>query len=78
MSRSTNRDAFKGHLDLLVCSVLADGPPHGDAVIEQPRTRSDEVFDRAEVTVYPVLHRLELAGYLTSAGSEVAVLRRKP
>lgn len=72
-----NREALKGHLDLLVLSVLADGPLHGYAVIEQLRSQSGEVFDLAEGTVYPVLHRLELAGYLDSQWSEVAGRRRR-
>ena len=72
-----NREALKGHLDLLVLSVLADGPLHGYAVIEQLRIRSLDVFDLAEGTVYPVLHRLELAGHLTSEWSEVAGRRRR-
>src|SRR5680860_198608 len=77
LSRSMNRETLKGHLDLLVLSVLADGPLHGYAVIEQLRTRSGEVFDLAEGTVYPVLHRLELSGLLTSEWSEVAGRRRR-
>ncbi len=51
--------ALKGHLDLLVLSVLAAGPQHGYAVIEELRTRSGDAFDLPEGTVYPVLHRLE-------------------
>ncbi|MDH6236874.1 helix-turn-helix transcriptional regulator [Cryobacterium sp. CG_9.6] len=72
-----NREALKGHLDLLVLSVLADGPLHGYAVIEQLRTRSDDVFDLAEGTVYPVLHRLEVAGLLESEWSTVTGRRRR-
>ena len=72
-----NRETLKGHLDLLVLSVLADGPLHGYAVIEQLRTRSGEVFDLAQGTIYPVLHRLELSGYLDSEWSEVAGRRRR-
>lgn len=59
-------DALKGHLDLLVLAVLADGPLHGYAVIEALRERSDDAFDLPEGTVYPVLHRLERAGLLAS------------
>jgi len=72
-----NREALRGHLELLILSVLADGPLHGYAVIDELRTRSDEVFDLAEGTVYPVLHRLEVAGYLGSEWGEVGGRRRR-
>ena len=52
-------EAIKGHLDLLLLSVLSEGPLHGYGVIEQLRSWSDDVFDLPEGTVYPALHRLE-------------------
>ncbi len=57
---------LKGHLDLLVLSVLSTGPRHGYGVIEELRVRSGDAFDLPEGTVYPVLHRLERAGLLVS------------
>lgn len=69
--------ALKGHLDLLLLAVVADGPKHGYAVIEALRERSDEVFDLPEGTVYPALHRLEKAGYLASEWDEVQGRRRR-
>lgn len=59
-------ESLKGHLDLLVLAVLADGPLHGYAVIDALRESSDDAFDLPEGTVYPVLHRLERAGLLAS------------
>ncbi len=70
-------EALKGHLDLLVLAVLAQGPRHGYGVIEELRTRSGQAFDLAEGTVYPVLHRLQRGGLLTSEWSEVAGRRRR-
>ena len=61
-----NAQALKGHLDLLVLAILADGAKHGYAVIQSLRSESDEVFDLPEGTVYPVLHRLQKSGYLSS------------
>jgi PadR family transcriptional regulator, regulatory protein PadR len=68
---------LKGHLDLLVLSILATGPCHGYRVIEQLRERSGEAFDLPEGTVYPVLHRLEGAGLLASDWTEEAGRRRR-
>ena len=59
-------EAIKGHLDLLLLSVLSDSPLHGYAVIEELRERSKEAFDLPEGTVYPALHRLERAGVVKS------------
>ena len=58
--------ALKGHLDLLILAVLAEGPRHGYAVIELLKERSGDSFDLPEGTVYPVLHRLEKADLLAS------------
>ncbi len=69
--------ALKGHLDLLLLAVLADGARHGYAVIEDLRERSDEAFDLPEGTVYPALHRLERSGHLSSEWSVVQGRRRR-
>ena len=64
--------AIKGHLDMLVLAVLAAGPLHGYAVIEELKTRSGDSFDLPEGTIYPVLHRLEKEGLLASSWSDAA------
>lgn len=69
--------ALKGHLDLLILAVLANGPAHGYAVIEGLRAQSNEVFDLPEGTVYPALHRLEGTGLLASDWSVVGGRRRR-
>ncbi len=62
-----NRERLKGHLDLLLLSVLSAGPAHGYAIITALRARSAGTFDLPEGTVYPALHRLEDAGLLASS-----------
>lgn len=57
---------LKGHLDLIVPAALSVGPAHGYAVIEAIRQRSGRAFDLPEGTIYPALHRLEQAGFLSS------------
>lgn len=61
-----NADFKRGHLDLLILSVLARGPLHGYAAIAALRDRSGGLFDLAEGTVYPALHRLERVGLIAS------------
>jgi len=67
----------KGHLDLLLLSVLSQSPGHGYAVITTLRERSDGAFDLTEGSVYPALHRLEDRGLLTSEWQPVAGRRRR-
>ena len=71
------REQLKGHLDLLLLSVLSGGPAHGYAVIAALRERSAGAFDLPEGTVYPALHRLEEAGLLRSYWAEGAGRRRR-
>jgi PadR family transcriptional regulator, regulatory protein PadR len=70
-------EALKGHLDLLLLAILADGPAHGYAVIEALRSRSDGLFDLPEGTIYPALHRLENQGLLQSRWSEDTPRRKR-
>lgn len=70
-------ETLKGHLDLLILAVVAEGPLHGYAVIEQLRVRSGAAFDVPEGTVYPVLHRLERAGLLASEWQQANGRRRR-
>jgi DNA-binding PadR family transcriptional regulator len=67
----------RDHLDALLLGVLAVGPAHGYAVIEELRRRSGEAFDLPEGTVYPGLHRLEHAGLIASRWATVAGRRRR-
>jgi DNA-binding PadR family transcriptional regulator len=70
-------DVLKGHLDLLLLSIVEDGPQHGYSVIEELRRRTDGAIDLPEGTVYPALHRLERAGLLQSEWSQVSGRRRR-
>ena len=71
------REQLKGHLDLLLLSVLAAGPAHGYGVIRSLRQRSEGTFALPEGTVYPALHRLEEDGLLRSYWAEQEGRRRR-
>jgi len=70
-------EKLKGHLDLLLLSVLSRGPGHGYEVITRLKVRSDGAFTLPEGTVYPALHRLERTGLLASSWDVVAGRRRR-
>jgi len=69
---------IRGHLDLLLLSVLDNaGPAHGYAVIAALRDRSEGAFDLPEGTIYPALQRLERAGLVVSRWDETKPRRRR-
>ena len=70
-------EPLKGHLDLLILAAVRSEPRHGYAIIESLRLRSSGVFDLAEGTIYPALHRLERAGLLSSRWAEHEGRRRR-
>ena len=71
------QDTPKGHVDLLILSVLQGEPAHGYGIIRRLRTRSSDVFRLAEGTVYPTLHRLERDGLVTSRWTAASGRRRR-
>lgn len=70
-------EAVRGHLELLLLSVLSRGPAHGYAIIERLRERSKGAFELPEGTIYPALHRLEAAGLLGSRWAEGSGRKRR-
>ena len=70
-------ESLKGHLDSLILAIVAAGPAHGYAIIEELKERSGGAFALPEGTVYPALHRLERAGFLASHWSEAAGRQRR-
>jgi DNA-binding PadR family transcriptional regulator len=70
-------DRLRQHLDGVLLAVLADGPAHGYALIQEVRRRSGEAFDLPEGTLYPALHRLEGAKLVTSSWEKAAGRRRR-
>jgi len=72
----SQRDAFSGHLDLLLLAALRT-PRHGYALIDHVRQASGGAFDYAEGTIYPALRRLEGEGLLRSSWVEAEGRRRR-
>lgn len=70
-------EELKGHLDALILAILADGPNHGYAIIEQLKERSNGHLQLPEGTIYPALHRLESDGLLNSHWSTDSGRRRR-
>jgi PadR family transcriptional regulator len=70
-------DQTAGQLDMLLLAALAKGPVHGYRVITRLRDDSEGLFTMPEGTIYPALHRLEAAGYVSSTDDFAAGKRRR-
>ena len=57
---------LQGTLDLLILRAVLRKPLHGYAIAEAIHTFSDDVLIVEEGSLYPALHRLELAGAIDS------------
>jgi DNA-binding PadR family transcriptional regulator len=59
-------DRLRGHVDVLLLSVLEREHAHGYRLAEAVREWSEGEFDLPEGTVYPSLYRLERNGLVSS------------
>jgi PadR family transcriptional regulator, regulatory protein PadR len=58
--------ALQGALDLLILRSLAGGPLHGYGIGSNIEKVTDDVLRVEEGSLYPALHRIEQAGWITS------------
>ena len=59
-------DLVQGTLDLLLLKIIALEPQHGWAISQRLTQVSSEELQVSEGSLYPALHKLELAGWITS------------
>ena len=51
-----NKELLKGSTELLVLSVIKDENMYGYQMIKELKTKSENVFEFQEGTLYPILH----------------------
>ena len=61
------RDLFRGSIEVLVLSVLADGPLHGYAIQQQLKRTLGQTLPVG--SLYPLLHRLEAKSWIASTAT---------
>ena len=66
MARNSTGELVQGTLDMMILKTLLRRPMHGYAIAMAIHDRSLEVLKVEEGSLYPALHRLELAGLLES------------
>ena len=59
-------DLVQGTLDLLLLKILALEPLHGWAIGQRLKQVSGDVLQVSDGSLYPALHKLELAGWITA------------
>ena len=59
-------DKLQGTLDLLVLKVLARGPEHGYGITLRVKQLSEDALRVEEGSLYPALHRMEQAGWISA------------
>ena len=59
-------DLVQGTLDLLLLKIVALQPQHGWAIAQRLKQVSGNELQVSEGSLYPALHKLELAGYMTA------------
>lgn len=59
-------DLVQGTLDLLLLKILALEPMHGWAVSQRLKQMSGDELQVSDGSLYPALHKLELAGWITA------------
>lgn len=63
---TVDKGYLAGGASLLVLSLLEKEDQYGYQIIRRLEERSQKVFSLQEGTLYPVLHKLENKGYITS------------
>jgi len=61
---SLERELKRGTLEMLLLRILADEPTYGYELLSRLSKRSEGRFHIKEGTLYPVLYRLEDAGFV--------------
>ena len=64
-------EMLRGHLDLILLSILERQPLYGFAIIQEAKARTNGYFEFKEGSLYPALHRLQAAGWLQAIAGEV-------
>ena len=77
MTEPFGPELMRGSLDLMVLSVLADGPTYGYLLQQRLREASRGMVASQAGTLYPLLHRLEADRLIRSRWDESTGRRRK-
>jgi len=69
-------DGLQGTLDLLVLKTLSRDPQHGYGLAARIQQITDDALRVEEGSLYPALHRMEQAGWVSAEWQVTATNRR--
>ena len=69
---AVDKGYMSGSSQMLVLSILNEKPYYGYELIKTLKQRSNDTFDMKEGTLYPILHKLENSGLVSSSNQEVS------
>ena len=72
-----DRELLRGSTNLLVLSVLEKENLYGYQMIKKLKMKSENVFEFQEGTLYPILHKLEADGAISSYWDETGSKKRR-
>ena len=72
-----DKDLLGGSAPYLVLSLLDHADRYGYEIIRELAVRSENVFELKEGTLYPILHKLESKGFLTSYTAQAPTGRER-
>lgn len=73
---STESDLLQGTLDVLILKALALQELHGMGIARRIAQMTNAAFDVKAGSLFPALHRMEEAGWLTSSWGQAETNRR--
>src|SRR4030042_1759751 len=63
-ARGVDRELKRGTLEMILLRLLSRRPMYGYEIVAELRAHGGELFSLKEGTLYPVLYRLEDAGWI--------------
>jgi len=70
------KEQLLGTLDLLVLKTLSRAPMHGYGIVQRIQQVSEDELRVEEGSLYPALHRMEQAGWISAEWKESETGRR--
>lgn len=72
-----NKQMIKGSTETLILTLLQAQPMYGYELIKELHRQSEGVFSLKEGTLYPILHAMEIEGWVEAYWAEVEGRKRK-
>lgn len=66
-----NSDNIRGYNDLIILSILLEGPSYGYSISKQIKEITTDMYTIKETTLYSAFNRLKRLGYIDSFDGEV-------